>query len=68
MSYPCANVIVDREIGKTMRIIYNASHLEAAHVQAQTVVSQVEALANDSEWQATLAGIRERFPYGVMQP
>jgi hypothetical protein len=51
-----------------MKIIYNASHLEAAHVQAQTVVSQVEALANDSEWQATLAGIRERFPYGVMQP
>jgi hypothetical protein len=49
-----------------MRIMYNASKVEAAHVQAQVVVSQVEALASDESWQATLAGIRERFPNGVM--
>jgi hypothetical protein len=50
-----------------MRIISQSKSLEAK-VFAATVVAQVEALASDSEWQATLAGIRERFPNGVMQP
>jgi hypothetical protein len=49
-----------------MRIMYNASKVQAAHVQAEVVVAQVEALSTDAAWQATLAGIREQYPNGVM--
>ena len=50
-----------------MKIIYNASaRLEAnAKAIADTIASQ-EALAKDAAWQATLAGIREQYPNGVM--
>ena len=38
----------------------------AAKALAAVVVSQVEALESDAEWQATLAAMRERYPNGVM--
>jgi hypothetical protein len=50
-----------------MRIISQSKTLEAK-VFAATVVAQVEALAHDAQWQATLAALRERHPNGVMHP
>ena len=50
-----------------MRIITNASaRLEANAKAVATTLASAEALAKDAAWQATLAGMRERFPNGVM--
>lgn len=48
-----------------MRII-SASKAQKSIVHATLVVAQVEALQSDAAWQATLAGIREQYPNGVM--
>lgn len=48
-----------------MRII-SASKAQKSIVHATLVVAQVEALSEDTAWQATLAAMRERHPNGVM--
>ena len=49
-----------------MKVITNASQKARDLALAEMVASNVATLANDPEWQATLAGIREQFPNGVM--
>jgi hypothetical protein len=52
-----------------MKVITNASaKVEQWTTIRNTTLANAEALAKDAAWQATLAGIREQYPNGVMHP